>query len=58
MVRWRDFTNAFGDPAKDLYFALWAFLIYGFYGVVVETVYCYASHQRRGRIPVDCSTGR
>jgi hypothetical protein len=24
------------DAAKDLYFALWAFLIYGFYGVIVE----------------------
>ena len=30
------------DGAKDLYFALWAFLIYGFYGVIVEMTFCYA----------------
>ena len=42
-----------GDPAKDLYFALWAFLIYGFYGMVVEMVYCYAS-QYKGVIESRC----
>ena len=43
----------YGDPAKDLYFALWAFLIYGFCGVVLEMIYCYAS-QYKGVIESRC----
>ncbi|HEY5980040.1 MAG TPA: hypothetical protein VIT41_10440 [Microlunatus sp.] len=34
------------DAAKDLYFALWAFLIYGFYGVLVEMTFCYAKRYK------------
>jgi len=41
------------DAAKDLYFALWAFLIYGFYGVIVEMTFCYAK-QYKGVIESRC----
>lgn len=41
------------DAAKGLYFALWAFLIYGFYGVIVEMTFCYAK-QYKGVIESRC----
>ena len=44
------------DATKDLYFALWAFLIYGFYGfygVLVEMTFCYAK-QYKGVIESRC----
>lgn len=31
-----------GDFGELLYFALWLFLIYSFYGVIVEMIFCYA----------------
>ena len=41
------------DAAKGLYFALWAFLIYGFYGVIVEMTFCCAK-QYKGVIESRC----
>ncbi|HEU5487021.1 MAG TPA: putative ABC transporter permease [Microlunatus sp.] len=41
------------DTARGFYFALWAFLIYSFLGVVVEMVFCYAK-QYRGVIESRC----
>lgn len=41
------------EAVRGLYFALWAFLIYAFLGVIVEMVFCYAK-QYKGVIESRC----
>ncbi len=42
-----------GEYGEVLYYVLWLFLIYGFYGVIIEMVFCYA-REYKGVIESRC----